>query len=117
MKSGQLCEPCNPRWRFPHSNSTSKKRMTMSTPSTSLKTSTSIRIDADLLSQIRAEAKAEHRSLSNYLETLLYRWGYRPYNQATFEACESARTGAYAGTIDTHSDEAFVASILGDEND
>lgn len=66
-------------------------------------------------SQIRAEAKAEHRSLSNYLETLLYRWGYRPYNQATFEACESARAGAYAGTIDTHSDEAFVASILGDE--
>lgn len=89
----------------------------MSTPSTSLKTSTSIRIDADLLSQIRAEAKAEHRSLSNYLETLFYRWGYRPYNQATFEACESARAGAYAGTIDTRSDEAFVASILGDEND
>ena len=83
----------------------------MSTPSTSLKTSTSIRIDTDLLSQIRAEAKAEHRSLSNYPEALLY----RPYNQATFEACESARAGAYAGTIDTHSDEAFVASILGDE--
>ena len=83
----------------------------MSTPSTSLKTSTSIRIDTDLLSQIRAEAKAEHRSLSNYLETLLY----RPYNQATLEACESARAGAYAGTIDTRSDEAFVASILGDE--
>ena len=76
-----------------------------------------LHLDSDLLSQIRAEAKAEHRSLSNYLETLFYRWGYRPYNQATFEACESARAGAYAGTIDTRSDEAFVASILGDEND
>ena len=85
----------------------------MSTPSTSLKTSTSIRIDTDILSQIRAEAKAEHRSLSNYLETLFYRWGYRPNNQATFEACESARAGAYAGTIDTRSDEAFCRLDLG----
>ena len=47
----------------------------------SLKASTSIRIDANILAQIREEAKAEHRSLSNYLETLLYRWGYRPYNK------------------------------------
>ena len=36
-----------------------------------LKASTSIRIDASVLEQIRSEARAENRSLSNYIETLL----------------------------------------------
>jgi hypothetical protein len=83
----------------------------------SLKASTSIRIDANILAQIREEAKAEHRSLSNYLETLLYRWGYRPYNKETKQACDEARKGEHAGTINTSSDDAFLSSILGDEND
>ena len=83
----------------------------------SLKASTSIRIDANILAQIREEAKAEHRSLSNYLETLLYRWGYRPYNKETKQACDEAHKGEHAGTINTSSDEAFLSSILGDEND
>lgn len=34
---------------------------------TNIKESTSISIDANLLSQVREEAKAEHRSLSNYM--------------------------------------------------
>ena len=51
-----------------------------------LKASTSIRIDASVLEQIRSEARAENRSLSNYIETLLYRMGYRPYNAETAEA-------------------------------
>lgn len=84
---------------------------------TNIKASTSIRIDANILSQIREEAKAEHRSLSNYLETLLYRWGYRPYNNETAEACSEARQGKFAGEIDTSSQEAFIESILSDEND
>lgn len=84
---------------------------------TTLKASTSIRIDANILLQIREEAKAENRSLSNYLETLLYRWGYRSYNEETIQACQEARRGEFVGVVDTSSQEAFIASILGDEND
>lgn len=85
----------------------------MTTPGS--KESTSIRIDASLLAQIKEEAKADNRSLSNYLETLLYRMGYRPYNEETIQACRDARNGDVAGVVDTSSRERFIASILGDE--
>lgn len=84
---------------------------------TNIKASTSIRIDANILSQIREEAKAEHRSLSNYLETLLYRWGYRPYNEETVQACQEAREGKSAGVVDTSSREAIEKSLFGDETE
>ena len=65
------------------------------------KVTVSIRIDASMMAQLRADAKDENRSLSNYLETLLYRIGYRPMN----------------GGVDTSSTEAMRASILGDRVD
>ena len=36
------------------------------------KTSTSIRIDTDLLNILKSNAKRDNRSLSNYLETILF---------------------------------------------
>lgn len=78
-----------------------------------LKEATSIRIDAGILEQIKREAKADNRSLSNYLETLLYRLGYRPYNEDTFLACQDARNGKSAGVVDTSSKESILSSILG----
>lgn len=80
-----------------------------------LKESTSIRIDAGLLAQIKQEAKADNRSLSNYLETLLYRMGYRPYNEETIQACREVREGKSAGVVDTSSREAIEKSLFGDE--
>lgn len=84
---------------------------------TGLKESTSIRIDAGLLAQIKEEAKADNRSLSNYLETLLYRMGYRPYNEETIQACREAREGKSAGVVDTSSREAIEQSLFGDETE
>lgn len=84
---------------------------------TGLKESTSIRIDAGLLAQIKEEAKADNRSLSNYLETLLYRMGYRPYNEETVQACREAREGKSAGVVDTSSREAIEQSLFGDETE
>ena len=81
-----------------------------------LKEATSIRIDAGILEQIKREAKADNRSLSNYLETLLYRLGYRPYNEDTFLACQDARNGKSAGVVDTSSKESILSSILGDND-
>lgn len=40
------------------------------------KSTASIRIDSSLLKQLKEEAKEENRSLSSYLETLLFRMGY-----------------------------------------
>lgn len=40
------------------------------------KVTTSIRIDEDLLQDLKQQAKAENRSLSNYLETLLSKCRY-----------------------------------------
>ena len=81
-----------------------------------LKEATSIRIDAGILEQIKREAKADNRSLSNYLETLLYRLGYRPYNEDRFLACQDARNGKSAGVVDTSSKESILSSILGDND-
>ena len=81
-----------------------------------LKEATSVRIDAGILEQIKREAKADNRSLSNYLETLLYRLGYRPYNEDTFLACQDARNGKSAGVVDTSSKESILSSILGDND-
>lgn len=80
-----------------------------------LKTSTSIRIDSGLLKQIKREAKAENRSLSNYIETLFYRMGYRPYNEDTIEACIEAQEGVYEGVIDTTNPETIEASLFDEE--
>lgn len=80
-----------------------------------LKTSTSIRIDSDLLEQMKKEAKAENRSLSNYIETLLYRMGYRSYNEETIKACNEAKNGKSAGEIDTTNMSTIEASLFGDE--
>lgn len=75
----------------------------------------SIRIDASMMAQLKADAKDENRSLSNYLETLLYRVGYRPMNADTLEAYRESLRGEMAGVVDTSSTEAMLASILGDE--
>lgn len=80
-----------------------------------LKTSTSIRIDSDLLEQMKKEAKAENRSLSNYIETLLYRMGYRSYNEETIKACNEAKNGESAGEVDTTNMSTIEASLFGDE--
>lgn len=83
--------------------------------STELKVTTTIRIDASVLEQMRSEARAENRSLSNYIETLLYRMGYRPYNAETAEACIDAKSGRYAGSVDTTTRETIEASLWSED--
>lgn len=77
-----------------------------------LKTSTSIRIDSSLLNQIKREAKAENRSLSNYIETVFYRMGYRPNNEETLMACSDAREGNFAGIVDTTNTKTIESSLF-----
>ena len=87
------------------------------------KQQTSFRLRASLMERLRAEARYEHRSLTNLVETLLDEaLKHRP-NPETFEALkhrpnpetlaaiEEARSGKYAGTIDASSFESFMKSI------
>lgn len=80
-----------------------------------LKTSTSISIDSDLLEQTKKKAKSENRSLSNYLEPMHYRMGYRPYNEETIKACNEAKDGEFAGEVDTTDKSTIEASLFDDE--
>ena len=75
------------------------------------KQQTSFRLRASLMERLRAEARYEHRSLTNLVETLLDEaLKHRP-NPETLAAVEEARSGKYAGTIDASSFESFMKSI------
>lgn len=80
------------------------------------KITASIRIDAELLKQLKDDAQASNRSLSKYVESLLYRLGYRPYNEETAQACQEAQAGASAGEVDATSFETFVATAFYEED-
>lgn len=80
-----------------------------------LKTSTSICKDSNLLEQMKKEVKSENRSLSNYLEPLHYRMGYRSYNEETIKACNEAKNGEFAGEVDTTDKSTIEASLFDDE--
>jgi predicted transcriptional regulator len=71
---------------------------------------TSFRLSTDLISRLRIEARKENRSLNNYVESALMDMVYHTPNDETLAAIEEARTGKYAGTIDTSSMEAFIKS-------
>ncbi|MEG1188708.1 MAG: toxin-antitoxin system HicB family antitoxin [Bacteroidales bacterium] len=71
---------------------------------------TAFRLSTDLLDRLKEEAKKEHRSLNNYVESILMEIIYNEPNRTTMAAIEEAKAGKYAGTIDTSSMEAFIKS-------
>ncbi len=71
---------------------------------------TAFRLSEKLLNKLRAEAKKANRSLNNYVECILIDSVYNVPNEATLNAIEEARSGQFAGTIDTSSMEAFIKS-------
>lgn len=77
----------------------------------SIKKQTAFRLDSNLLDEMKRAAKREHRSLNNFVETLLMEVMYHEPNETTKAAIEEARSGKYAGTIDTSSMESFIGSI------
>lgn len=77
----------------------------------SIKKQTAFRLDSNLLDVLKRAAKREHRSLNNFVETLLMEVMYHEPNETTKAAIEEARSGKYAGTIDTSSMESFIGSI------
>lgn len=71
---------------------------------------TAFRLRSDLLDRLREAAKKEHRSLNNFVENALMDIVYNEPNEATKAAIEEARSGKFAGVIDTSSMDSFIKS-------
>lgn len=71
---------------------------------------TSFRLREDLLKVLQEEARKANRSLNNFVESTLMDAMYSEPNEETIAAIKEARTGKFAGTIDTSSMEAFLKS-------
>lgn len=71
---------------------------------------TAFRLRSDLLDRLREAAKKENRSLNNFVESVLMDIVYNEPNEVTKAAIEEARSGKYAGVIDTSSMDAFIKS-------
>jgi hypothetical protein len=74
---------------------------------------TAFRFRVDLLNRLRGAAKKENRSLNNYVESVLMNVVYSEPNETTLEAVQEAKSGKFAGTIDTSSIEALIKSCEG----
>ena len=72
---------------------------------------TAFRLNKELLSRLKEEAKKANRSLNNYVECILMDSLYNEPNEETIEAIKEAQSGKYAGVIDTSSVEAFWKSV------
>lgn len=72
-------------------------------------------LSTDLINSLRRSAAKVNCSLNSYVEMVLNNHQYHVPNAETIAAIEEAERGEYAGTFDTSSPEAFIHSILGDE--
>lgn len=71
---------------------------------------TSFRLREDLLKVLQEESRKANRSLNNFVESTLMEAMYSVPNEETKAAIKEARSGKFAGTIDTSSMEAFIKS-------
>lgn len=69
------------------------------------------RLPTYLLLRLKELAKADRRSLNNYVEGLLMDAVYRVPNQETIDAMQEAELGQTEGPIDTSSVEAMLKSM------
>ena len=68
--------------------------------SKSAKVQTAFRFDKDLLELVKEKAKAQHRSLNNYLEVLMRKDVGNIPNEETIAAIEEAHSGKKLETIE-----------------
>lgn len=70
----------------------------------------SFRLREDLLKVLQEEARKANRSLNNFVESILMDAMYSELNEETIAAINEARTGKFAGKIDTSSMGTFIKS-------
>ena len=72
---------------------------------------TSFRLPLDLINRLRAEAQKEHRSLNNYVESLLTSAVRRIPNETTLAAIREAETSEDLETLDIDHLKEYIASL------
>lgn len=72
---------------------------------------TSFRLREDLLRILQEQAKRANRSLNNFVESTLMDAMYSEPNEETVSSINEARSGKFAGTIDTTNFDSFMKSI------
>lgn len=72
---------------------------------------TAFRLSSDLLERLRVAAKKQNRSLNNFVESVLMDVVYNEPNEETKEAIKEAKSGNFAGTIDSKNFETFMKSV------
>ena len=78
---------------------------------TSNKTTTSFRLDSQLLERLRALARRNNRSLNNYVETVLFDVAYHEPNDETIEAINEVRSGKKLDSFNRDELEKMIAAL------
>ena len=78
---------------------------------TKTKRQTAFRLDNALLERLRIKAKLEHRSLNNYVETILYSVAYDEPNELTLKAMKEAMEEKNLETLDLDKWDEYIASL------
>jgi predicted DNA-binding protein len=76
-----------------------------------IKKTTAFRLNENLISRLKEEAKKANRSLNNYVECVLMDSVYIEPNEATLDAIREAQSGKSAGTIDMENFDTFIKSV------
>jgi hypothetical protein len=75
-----------------------------------IKKQTAFRLNENLISRLKEDAKKANRSLNNYVECLLMDSVYNEPHETTIKAIKEARSGKFSGIINTGNMEAFIKS-------
>jgi len=86
--------------------------ITMKTASISKgRTTTSFRLDSQLLDRLRSLAKKSNRSLNNYVETVLFDVVYHEPNDETIEAIKEVQSGKPLDAFDLKGLEKMISEL------
>ena len=75
------------------------------------KTTTSFRLDSQLLERLRILARRNNRSLNNYVETVLFDVAYHEPNEETIEAINEVRSGKKLDSFNRDELEKMIAAL------
>lgn len=78
---------------------------------TNEKTTTSFRLNSDLVERLRTMARRNNRSLNNFVETILYDVAYNEPNEETIEAINEARSGKMMDRFDMAELDAMISAL------
>jgi len=87
----------------------------ISTMATTVKVSakkpTAFRLNSELIDRLKELAKKEHRSLNNYVETVLMSVAYSEPNNETIEAMNESKANKDLESLDLAALKKYVASL------